>query len=106
MQLSPSTTLPLLLDLFPLSKAPDYLPRTSSGNRQHPAKLHHWRKRGVRGVHLRCQRIGGNWFTSEAWIQDFVARLSSDESSPTAPSPAQIVRQHRAAELELSAAGI
>lgn len=44
--------------------------------------LTRWRLNGVRGVKLRCQRIGGRYYTSKQWLDEFVAALNHAKAPP------------------------
>lgn len=43
-------------------------------NGPHLATLHRWTTRGVRGVRLKSVRAGHRVYTTEAWVQEFLAR--------------------------------
>ncbi|MFM7096263.1 MAG: DUF1580 domain-containing protein [Gemmataceae bacterium] len=64
--------------LVPLAKAADMLPE-KNGKRIHPSTLHRWRNRGVRGVKLRCKRVGNEWYTSRRFLDDFFEGLNRYE---------------------------
>lgn len=42
-----------------------------------------WRISGVQGVKLRCQRIGGRFFTCKQWLDEFVSALNDMKPAPT-----------------------
>lgn len=82
--------------------------------RPHLSTIHRWRLRGVRGVRLRTELVGGRRFTTRRWLREFRAACSAagdgaagdNAATPTSEPTAR--RQHaiRAAEAELDAAGI
>jgi hypothetical protein len=61
----------MLIDLIPLKEAIARLPKPYGK----PVDLHtvqRWIRKGIGGTKLRAQRIGGRWFTSDEWINDFI----------------------------------
>lgn len=42
------------------------------------ATVYRWALRGVRGVRLQAQRVGGRWATKDEWVQAFLEQLNSD----------------------------
>jgi hypothetical protein len=66
--------------------------------------LWRWALRGIRGVKLETQRVGGTLCTSESAIISFIERLSDpDAESEITPSRAR--KAYLKAEAELEAAG-
>jgi len=97
---------PPLSDLFPLSEVPRRIPKGSSGKPRHLSRIHSWRADGVRGVRLQATRVGGCWYTCEAWLREFFDRLSNPNITKAADTPSRLARQHDQAERELELAGI
>lgn len=89
-------------DYLTLSQAAGTLP-----GRPHLSTLHRWRLRGVRGVKLRTCLIGGRRFTTQRWLDEFIAATSAaaDNQVATAPSSSREA-SIRAAEAELDSAGV
>jgi len=46
----------------------------------HLNTLHRWRLTGVRGVKLRCQRLGGRLYTTARWLDEFVAATNGEDA--------------------------
>ena len=67
-----------------LSKAAVLLP-TRNEKKVHPSTLHRWRSRGIRGVRLTCNRVGGCWFTTQNALDAFCAELSANPESKPSP---------------------
>ena len=71
-----------------------------------PATMARWIQRGVRGVKLATIVIGGRRLTSQEAVRRFIAAQNVDESPAPTITPAQRTRQAKAAQTELSKAGI
>jgi hypothetical protein len=67
-----------------LSKAAVLLP-IRNAKKVHPSTLHRWRSKGVRGVRLNCNRVGGCWFTTQNALDAFCAELSANPESKPSP---------------------
>jgi len=82
-----------------LSQAAALLP-----GKPHISTMHRWRLRGVRGVKLRTQLIGGRRYTKPQWLDEFFEALDDNDSAPSAKTSLSSVRtaQIKAAEVELS----
>jgi hypothetical protein len=79
-----STDLSIDLDeLVPLSKAGCLFP----GKPVHPNTLTRWRLHGVKGVRLRCYRVGARWYTSARWVGEFLAALDGQSSEAVQQEP-------------------
>ena len=50
------------------------------------AALHHWARRGVRGVRLEVKRVGGRLFTSRAALRRFDAALDAIDERAAVPA--------------------
>jgi len=77
--------------------------------RPHLSTLHRWRLRGVRGVRLQTELIGGRRYTTRRWLREFRAATTAAGDPHAAPATAPTrdrERSIRAAEAELDAAGI
>jgi len=55
----------------------------------HISTLMRWRQTGIRGIQLEAVRLGGRWFTSEAAVSRFIARLSEAKPLPISPPSQQ-----------------
>ena len=89
--------------LLTLSEARTALP---GGKRLALATLHRWRLRGVRGVRLETILIGGLRYTSHEAIGRFISSQNAGDTSTPSVTPAQRERQAKAAQIELSRAGV
>ena len=70
------------------------------------ATMARWIQRGVRGAKLATVVIGGRRYTSREAIARFVAAQNADQTPAPAITPAQRERQAKAAQIELSRAGV
>jgi len=76
--------------------------RRSGTPKPHRATLIRWATRGVRGIRLPAERVGGRWYVTEAGLLEFHRRLNS---RPEVPPPAGAIRaaEIAAAQRELEA---
>lgn len=79
-----------LIPLFPLKRG-----RTAS-----VAKIRRWIARGVRGVRLQGQRIGGEWYSSAASVESFVRSTNPSMPAASKPDPRKARKVRRALEAE------
>lgn len=81
--------------LMSLKEIIDYLDR-KYGVRPHKATIVRWRTKGAKGVLLKSTRLGGQSYTSESDLLEFMERLNapSDDVSVPQATPRQ---QERAA---------
>lgn len=64
------------------------------GRKMHPNTLTRWRLSGVRGVKLRCLRIGARWHTTTQWFREFLAELNGEKTQPIQrPDAERIARE-------------
>jgi hypothetical protein len=94
--------------VFPLSKAPNHTPLSSSGKKLHVATVFRW-KDGIRGVKLETIRIGGTLYTTAEALQRFFERLSATDAGPEAAplrSPAARRKAIERADRELTSLGV
>jgi len=63
-------------DLIPLKKLSKLLPRHGDDKPVHTNTLFRWALQGVRGVKLRSVLVGGKRYTTQAWVDEFVAALN------------------------------
>jgi hypothetical protein len=77
--------------LIPLSRAARLFPKRD-GKAVHLKTLHRRIRAGSRGVRLRAVHDGGRWYTSPAWVRQFL-----DESTRAA-LPAGAIHPNAAAE--------
>lgn len=76
--------------LLTLSEASHRLPLLS-GKRISPSTLWRWHRHGVSGVKLSCAYIGRRVFTSEAALNEFLAKLAQfPDALPVAVLPEEI----------------
>jgi len=64
-----------------------------------PATVYRWALRGVRGVKLQAQRVGGRWATKEQWVQTFLEQLNSEQVFESIPKKANDQQFREQAEL-------
>ncbi|MCC6679211.1 MAG: DUF1580 domain-containing protein [Phycisphaerales bacterium] len=72
------------------------------GARVAASTAHRWRTSGVKGVRLKCWRVGGRWTTTAAAVSEFIAALNSD----TLPPPTSAGKRQAAIDAQLDAIGI
>lgn len=65
------------------------LPSSVDGRTLAPSTLSRWRTTGVRGVRLRCQRIGGRWFVRQTDLDEFLRALNEREGPEELAGDAQ-----------------
>ena len=75
-------------ELLTFSQAAQLLPRRRGGAKCATSTLWRWATRGSRGVVLRVVRVGGNVYTSPAWLSEFIERRSAVDRAPQCPAPA------------------
>lgn len=80
--------------LLPLKDATKEFPERN-GKRPHLHTLRRWIAVGVQGKRLKAKRVGGVWYTSREWIEEFLAADSSASDVP------EFVDERRAAEAAL-----
>lgn len=73
------------------------------GNRPDLSTLWRWAMRGCRGQRLQTWFIGGRRVTTEAAVNDFLARLASPQDSK---QPEEVGSGHRLAMARLAVSGI
>lgn len=76
------------------------------GKPQRPSTIDAWVTRGVGGIRLTSQRIGGAKTTTRRFVRDFLDRLNERGGRGAAAPPPHLHRQHRQAEKLLDKAGI
>lgn len=89
-----------------LRDVPAMLPRTTPGKPIHFITVWRWSTKGVRGVKLKTQPVGGRRLTYPCWVRQFLAALAAKDGQP---EPADTTRK-RTRELKskndaLAAAG-
>lgn len=84
-------------DVFPLSAAPDRLPRRRGGKKIHRATIYRWVKDGLNGVRLETLRLGGGLYTSMEALQRFADR-AADGADADDPAPRTTSARRRAVE--------
>lgn len=62
-------------ELMPLAAATHILP-LQAGKRIHTATLTRWYHHGIKGVRLRCVRVGTRIHTTRSWLEDFASQLA------------------------------
>jgi hypothetical protein len=72
-------------DLIPFARVPDHIP----GGRVNPATLHRWRTRGVAGVKLDVEFIGGRVFVARSELPRFFEAIKAARSAKQARSEPQ-----------------
>jgi len=69
--------------LIPIDELPKKLPRRN-GKQVHRSTIYRWIDRGIKGVVLRSELIGGLRYTRIEWLQEFVeARNRRQSTAPT-----------------------
>ena len=96
--------------ILTLTEAAGYVPGRKPGKKAHVSTLHRWAQRGVNGIRLETQKLGGVVVTSLEALQRFSERCTNGEGESEG---AVTVRTSRArkraiakAERELDRAGI
>ena len=82
-----STTLFDGEELLTFSEAANQLPRRRGGSKTAVSTIWRWSRRGSRGVVLRVVRVGGNVYTSRAWLREFIEKRSAIDRPPQCPAP-------------------
>lgn len=76
---------PTCSDLRPLACYARRLPSSRPGKRIHKSTLFRWATRGSGGVVLRTSRLGSGRFTCDAWVSEFMDRLTRVDVQPDRP---------------------
>ena len=63
-------------DMFTLAEAARRLPQRR-GRNVHLLTIKRWVTKGVCGVRLSACKVGGVWYTCQAWVDEFVAACTS-----------------------------
>jgi hypothetical protein len=63
-------------DLIPLHKATCLIPGRQGRKQVHANTLFRWCLHGVRGVKLRSVLVGGQRYTTQTWVDEFLAALN------------------------------
>lgn len=92
-------------DLVSFNVARSWLPR-SFGRKISIETLYRWRHRGLQnGTRLQAVKVGGRWFTTRQWVQDFIRAgqpdLTVKESSTSIRTTSQKKRAAASTEREL-----
>lgn len=74
--------------LIPLSTLPDHVAKRPNGKKAHASIGYRWRQVGVSNQKLRCLWAGGQWCTTEAWLNDFFQRVSAAKNGEPLPQAA------------------
>lgn len=80
--------------LLRFSELADEISQRRGGRRIHPSTMYRWRSPGIRGVRLKCVRIGGVWYTDWSSFGTFCEQLTAakdgvpavDRNSTLAPA--------------------
>jgi Protein of unknown function (DUF1580) len=72
--------------LRPLASYAHRLPSSRPGKRIHKSTLFRWATRGSGGEVLRTRRLGSGRFTCDAWVSQFMDRLSGPDVHPDRPT--------------------
>ena len=98
--------------LVPIAKVPAMV-ENITGTRPNLSTCHRWRQRGIRGVRLKTQFVGGSRKTSELWLRQFFADVTAAADGEEAATslavgiPTDSARQqHEEAERLLTADGM
>ncbi len=77
------------MDLIELKEVAGVYMRMSGGKRKPSlAAVYRWTRRGLRGVKLRVEVVGGKTFTSEQNLRDFDRELTAMRNGPSGTSRA------------------
>ena len=80
--------------LRPLAEYSGRLPSSRPGKQLHRATLWRWALKGSNGVVLRTVKLGGSRCTCDAWLCEFIQRLSGtvapDQGQATSPETRRI----------------
>ena len=74
-------------ELISFPEAARLLPRRRGGAKCATSTIWRWATRGSRGVVLRVVRVGGNVYTSAAWLSEFIERRSAVDHAAQSPAP-------------------
>ena len=93
--------------LLPIASVVGLIPSSRPGKKLHPATIHRWILRGVRGHRLAASKIGATWYTSRAALADFIEALNGDTGvAPQVRTQRQRQADRRRAAARLDAAGV
>jgi hypothetical protein len=77
-----------LSDFYPLVAAATRIPGRRPGKKVSLNTLRRWCEEGLRGgkIRLRVTRIGGQVYTCDRWVAEFLRELNSPQEGPTIAS--------------------
>lgn len=88
--------------VFPLSEAPEHLPRRRRGRKVHISTLHRWATVGCKGVRLETINVGATKCTSREGLQRFfeaiTSRTGGTVSATSAPPRRSAAKRRRDSE--------
>lgn len=70
-------------ELMPLNEVVKMIPRRNN-NTIHVSTLHRWRSKGIGGVKLEAQKIGGLYYTTKSAVNVFLSNINQKLISPVA----------------------
>lgn len=92
--------------LIPLSVAAREVPNRNGERGVNVSTVWRWSLRGIRGVRLRTEMVGGTRMTKLAWLDEFYGATTAAVDGVRPSTPNQRNRAIEAAEAELAQAGI
>jgi hypothetical protein len=86
--------------LISLADATKLLP-PRQGRKPHVMTVKRWIVKGTNNVFLAAQKVGGCWFTTERWIEEFCIACTRSATRPSQRTPAAKSESQRKARAEL-----
>jgi hypothetical protein len=86
--------------LISLTDATNLLPQ-KQGRKVHVMTVKRWILRGTNNVFLAAQKVGGCWYTTERWIEEFCIACTRSATRPVQRTPAAKRESQRKARTEL-----
>jgi hypothetical protein len=86
-----------LKDLIPLKSVPQLLPLRRHGDRCAYMTVWRWVHKGTGPdrIRLATKCVGGNFYTTMAWLNDFVERVTASKRRGPAPATRTVAQRER-----------
>jgi hypothetical protein len=86
--------------LISLTDATKLLPQRQ-GRKVHVMTVKRWILQGTNNVYLAAQKVGGCWYTTERWIEEFCIACTRSATRPSQRTPSAKSESQRKAKREL-----
>src|SRR5262245_41910780 len=91
--------IPVPDDLITLTEAAGFIPGRRPSKRISVHTLHRWCRRGIRGIKLRSQLVGGHRMTTLTWLAEFLAAINNAMGISPPVSPEEFYESLRSGSI-------